>query len=172
MSFTSFNSYLLHVWHVRSYSKQYFTSTIANRNISKSYQIPTCQIRLIHRLIHLVIVSLNFHFQKCCDPNPRLDPVGGSKPEPGLLRHFNYLLKAFCLILLNFRFQNCRDSNPQLDPVSGSKPKPGLLRHFQLSSQNMLFVLFHFRLFNYAESLHFRQSHKHLQVQETHNIYI
>ena len=46
------------------------------------------QIRLIHRLINLVIVLLNFCFQKCRDPNPRIDPVGGSKPEPGLLRNF------------------------------------------------------------------------------------
>ena len=46
------------------------------------------QIRLIHRLIHLVIVLLNFRFQKCYDLNPQLDPVGGSKLEPGLLRHF------------------------------------------------------------------------------------
>ena len=41
MSFTSYNSYLLHVWHVRSYSKQTYTSTMENRNISKSYQIHT-----------------------------------------------------------------------------------------------------------------------------------
>ena len=47
--------------------------------------------------IPLVIVLLNFRFQKCCDPKPRLDPVGGSKLEPGLLRLFNYLLKTFCL---------------------------------------------------------------------------
>ena len=40
------------------------------------------------RLILLVIVSFNFHFQKCRDPNPLLDPVGGSKLEPGLLRRF------------------------------------------------------------------------------------
>ena len=40
------------------------------------------------RLILLVIVLLNFHFQKCRDPNPLLDPVGGSKLEPGLLRRF------------------------------------------------------------------------------------
>ena len=46
------------------------------------------QIRLIHRLIHLVIVLLNFRFQKCRDPNPRLNPVGRSKMEPGLLRRF------------------------------------------------------------------------------------
>ena len=36
----------------------------------------------------LFSVLLNFCFQKCRDPKPRLDPVGGSKPEPGLLRHF------------------------------------------------------------------------------------
>ena len=77
---------------------------------------------------------------------------------------FNYLLKIFCLVLLNFRFQKCRDLNPRLDPVGGSKLDPGLLRHFQLSSQNILFGLFHFRLFNYAETLHFGQAHKHLQL--------
>ena len=76
---------------------------------------------------------------------------------------FNYLLKTFCLVLLNFRFQKYRDPNPRLDSVGGSKPEPGLLRHFQLCSQNILFGLFHLRLFNYAETLHFRQAHKHLQ---------
>ena len=40
------------------------------------------------RLIVLVIVLLNFHFQKCCDPNPLLAPVGGSMLKPGLLRRF------------------------------------------------------------------------------------
>ena len=34
------------------------------------------------------LVLLNFCFQKCHNPNPLLDPVGESKPEPGLLRHF------------------------------------------------------------------------------------
>ena len=104
MSFTSFNSYLLHVWHVRSYSKQYFTSTMANRNISKSYQIHTGQIRLIHRLIHLVIVLLNFRFQKCRDSNPQLDPVGGSKPEPGLLRHFQLSSQIILFGFIKFSF--------------------------------------------------------------------
>ena len=87
------------------------------------------------RLILLVIVLFNFHFQKCRDPNLLLDPVGGSKLEPGLLRHFQS--KHFCLVLLNFYFQKCRDPNPRLDPVNGSKLEPGLLRHFQLSSQNI-----------------------------------
>ena len=77
---------------------------------------------------------------------------------------FNYLLKIFCLVLLNFRFQKCRDPNPRLDQIDGSKLEPGLLRHFQLSSQNILFVLFHFRLFKYAETLHFGQAHKQLQL--------
>ena len=73
-------------------------------------------------------------------------------------------LKNFFLVLLNFRFQKCCDPNPRLDPVGESKPEPGLLRHFQLYSQNILFVLFHFRLFNYAETLHCGQAHKHLQL--------
>ena len=70
---------------------------IQNKLIHLQWQIETYQshikyiqgqIRLIHRLFHLIIVLLNFRFQKCRDPNPRLDPVGESKPEPGLLRHF------------------------------------------------------------------------------------
>ena len=53
------------------------------------------------RLILLVIVLLNFHFQKCRDPNPLLDPVGGSKLEPGLLRRFQSK-HLFCLIKFSF----------------------------------------------------------------------
>ena len=105
--------------------KQTYTYTMANRNISKPYQI-----RLIHHLIHLVIVLLNFCFQKCRDPNPRLDPIGGSKPEPGLLRRFQLSSQNICLVLLNFYFQKCREPNPQLDPKGGSELEPGLLRHF------------------------------------------
>ena len=113
------------------------------------------QIRLIHCLIHLVIVLLNIRFQKCRDPNSRLDPVGGSKTELGLLRRFQLSWKNFFLVLLNFHFQKCRNPNPRLDPVGGSKSEPGLLQPFQLSSQNILFLLLHFRLFKYAEALHF-----------------
>ena len=86
-------------------------------------------------------VILNVHFQKCRDPNPRLDPVGGSKLEPVYSDVFN---QSIHFILLNFYFQKCRDPNPRLDPVGGSKLEPGLLRHFQLSFQNMLFMLFYF----------------------------
>ena len=64
------------------------------------------QIRLIHRLIHLVIVLLNFRFQKCRDPNPRLDPIGGSKPEPDLLRHFQLSSQNILFVLLYFRLFN------------------------------------------------------------------
>ena len=51
---------------------------IQNKLIHLQWQIRTYQshikyiqgqIRLIHRLIHLVIVLLNFYFQKCRDPN-------------------------------------------------------------------------------------------------------
>ena len=113
------------------------------------------QIRLIHRLIHLVIVLLNFHFQKCRDPNPVSTRLADLSQSPVYSDVFNYHLKTFCLVLLNFHFQKCCDPNPRLDPVGGSKHEPGLLRHFQLSSQNILFVLLHFRLFNYMEALNF-----------------
>ena len=146
---------------------------IQNKLIHLQWQIGTYQshikyiqgqIRLIHRLIHLVIVLLNFRFQKCHDPNPRLDPVGESKPEPGLLRHFQLSSQNILFGFIKFSFSKCRDPNPRLDPVGESKPEPGLLLHFQLSSQNILFVLFHFRLFNYAEALNYGQAHKHLQL--------
>ena len=112
-------------------------------------------------LILLVIVLLNFHFQKCRDPNSLLDHVGGSKLEPGLLRNFQ---SKHLFGFIKFFFQKCRDSNHRLDPVGGSKLEPGLLLHFQLSSQNIFFVLFHFRLFNYAKALHLGQAHKQLQL--------
>ena len=104
MSFTSFNSYLLHVWHVISYS---------NKLIHIQWQIGTYQshtkyiqgqIRLVHRLIHLVIVLLNFCFQKCRDPNPRLDSIGGSKPEPGLLRRFQLSSQNILFGFIKFSF--------------------------------------------------------------------
>ena len=62
------------------------------------------QIRLIHRLIHLVIVLLNFRFQKCRDPNPLLDPVGGSKSEPGLLRRFQLSSQNILFGFIKFSF--------------------------------------------------------------------
>ena len=62
------------------------------------------QIRLTHRLIHLVIVLLNFHFQKCRDPNPRLDPVGESKSEPDLLRHFQLSSQNILFGFIKFLF--------------------------------------------------------------------
>ena len=62
------------------------------------------QIRLIHRLIHLVIILLNFCFQKCRDPNPRLDPVGESKPEPGLLQHFQLYSQNILFSFIKFSF--------------------------------------------------------------------
>ena len=113
---------------------------------------------------NILFCVIKFRFQKFRDPNPRLDPIGGSKTEPGLLRHFQLSSQNICLVLLKFHFQKCRDPNPRLDPIGGSKTEPGLLRRFQLSYQNILFGLFHYRLFNYAETFHFGQAHKHLQL--------
>ena len=62
------------------------------------------QIRLIHRLFHLIIL-LNFCFQKCRDPNPRLDPMlADPSRSPIYSDIFNYLLKTCYLVLLNFSF--------------------------------------------------------------------
>ena len=86
---------------------------IQNKLIHIQWQIKTYQshikyiqgqIRLIHRLIHLVIVLLNFRFQKCRDPNPRHDPVGGSKPEPGLLLHFQLSSQNILFGFIKFSF--------------------------------------------------------------------
>ena len=52
----------------------------------------------------LFFVLLNFCFQKCHDPKPRLDPVGGSKPEPGLLRHFQLSLSKHLACVIHFIF--------------------------------------------------------------------
>ena len=51
-------------------------------------------------------ILLNFYFQKCRDPNLRLDPVGGSKLEPGLLRHFQLYSQNILFVLFNFRLFN------------------------------------------------------------------
>ena len=57
MSFTSFNSYLLRVWHVRSYSKQTYTYTMVSRNRSSHFKYIQGQIRLIP--IHIRLISLS-----------------------------------------------------------------------------------------------------------------
>ena len=69
--------------------------------ISNAYRV---KIRLIHCLFHLIIVLLNFRFQKRRDPNPRLDPVGESKPEPGLLRHFQLPSQNMLFGFIKFSF--------------------------------------------------------------------
>ena len=90
--------------------------------------------------------------------------MGGSKLELGLLRHFKLSSQNILFGFINFSFSKVSRPNPRLDPVGESKPDLGLLRHFQLSSQNMGFVLFYFRNFNYMETLHYGQAHKHLQL--------
>ena len=44
-----------------------------------------------------------FFLQKCRDPNPLPDLNGGSKPEPGLLRPFSYILSKN-ILFMSFHF--------------------------------------------------------------------
>ena len=62
-------------------------------------------VEVINQIL-LVIILLNFSFQKCRNPNPRLDPIGGSKPEPGLLRQFSIILSKHFVWFYYFRFCN------------------------------------------------------------------
>ena len=98
---------------------------IQNKLIHVQWQIETYQshikyiqgqIRLIHRLIHLVIVLLNFRFQKCRDPNPRLDPVGGSKSEPDLLLHFQLSSQNILFGFIKFSFSKVSRSESPTRP--------------------------------------------------------
>ena len=56
------------------------------------------------RLILFIYILLHFIFQKCHDPNPRLDPKGGSEPEPGLLRCFQLSYQNIFLMLFLLKF--------------------------------------------------------------------
>ena len=105
-------SYLLQV-SIHIFYMYGMSDHIQNKLIHIQWQIGTYQshikymqgqIRLIHRLIHLVIVLLNFRFQKCRDPNPRLNPIGGSKTEPGLLQRFQLSSQNILFGFIKFSF--------------------------------------------------------------------
>ena len=52
-------------------------------------------------LFLFIFILLRFlFFKNCRDPNPRLDPNGGSEPEPGLLRRFHLSYQNILLICL------------------------------------------------------------------------
>ena len=146
---------------------------IQNKLIHLQWQIGTYQshikyiqgqIRLIHRLIHLVIVLLNFRFQKCRDPNPRLDQVGGSKLEPGLLGHFQLSSQNILFGFIKFFvFKSVATRIPHSTRLADPSWSPVYSDIFNYLVKTFCLVLFHFRLFNYAEALHFGQAHKHLQ---------
>ena len=52
------------------------------------------------------LVLLNFCFQKCREPNPRLVSVGESKLDPGLMRRFQLSSQNMLFVLFHFRFFN------------------------------------------------------------------
>ena len=106
---------------------------MANRNISKSYQIHTWS-----NCTDTPFNSFSYRFIKFSF-SPDSTRLADPSRSPVYSDIFNYLLNTFCLVLLTFRFQKCRDPKPRLDSVGESKPEPGLLRHFQLSSQRILF---------------------------------
>ena len=63
---------------------------------------PTFSIIISKHLLGFI----NFHFQKCRDPNPQLDPKGGSELEPGLLRHFPLSSQNILFGLFHYRLFN------------------------------------------------------------------
>ena len=50
----------------------------------------------------LILFIYLFFFQKCRDPNPWLDPNGGSEPEPDLLRPFSFILSKHFIYVISF----------------------------------------------------------------------
>ena len=100
------------------------------------------------RLILLVIVSLNFHFQKCRDPNPLLDPVGGSKLEPGLLRRFQ---SKHLFRFIKFLFSKVSRPESPTRPERRIRTGARFLRRFQ-SKHLFRFIKFLFSKVSRPES--------------------
>ena len=61
-------------------------------------------------LILFIYILFRFLFQKCRDPNRRLNPKGGFEPEPGLLRRFQLSYQNIFFMLFLFRFFYLRGS--------------------------------------------------------------
>ena len=61
-------------------------------------------------LILFIYILFCFLFQKCRDPNPLLNPKGGSEPEPGLLRRFQLSYQKNLFMLFLFRFSICEEA--------------------------------------------------------------
>ena len=66
--------------------------------------------------IIFIYILLRFLFQKCRDPNPWLDPNGGSEPEPSLLRRFHLSYKNIFFMLFLFRFLIARKNFQMVGP--------------------------------------------------------
>ena len=148
------------------------TNYIQNKLIRLQWQIGTYQshikyiqgqIRLIHRLFHLIIVLLNFHFQKCRDPNPRLDPISGSKPEPDLLRHFQLSSQNILFGFIKFSFSKV--SRPE------SPTRPSWLIQFGARFTPTFSIIFSKHFVWFYSILDFIITWKHFSMGKPINIY-
>ena len=97
------------------------------------------------------LVLLNFRFQKCRGPNPRLDPVGESKPEPGLLRHFQLSSQNILFVLFLFRPFSYVEALHFGNPINVYKFKRSITFTFnKMHLQNNAFI------HTYTHAIHFR----------------
>ena len=81
-------SYQLHTGSNQTNTNTYYTLIIITADANNQLPLEITFHDLGCPFKTFCFVILKFQFQKCRDPNPRLDPIGRSKLEPGLLRHF------------------------------------------------------------------------------------
>ena len=83
---------------------------------------------------------INFHFQKCRDLNPLLDPIGGSKLEPGLLRCFQSK-HSFHFINFFFIFKSVATRIPDLTRLADPSWSPVYSDIFNYLSKTFVYVI-------------------------------
>ena len=82
---------------------------------------------------------INFHFQKYRDPNPLLDPIGGSKLEPGLLRRFQS--KHLFRLINFFLFKSVATRIPDLTRLADPSWSPVYSDIFNYLSKTFVYVI-------------------------------
>ena len=84
---------------------------------------------------------IKFLFSKVSRPESRLDPVGGSKPEPGLLRRFQLSSQNILFVLLHFRLFNYAKALHFGNPINIYKFKRPITFTFnKMHLQNNAFI--------------------------------